>query len=213
MRLLFLSLMGAWTFMPNPLEARPVSYPGGWTFMTMNDGIRNSAHVHYSPNAKTSLGYLFENWRNKAFNLNAVQVNWLLKRWNQPDSQANVYLKSGIGLARGELGRNRETSLAGFSGLAADWENRRYFFAYENRYTEADSIDGFYQQMGRIGWAPYQGDYGDLHTWVMVQIDHMPGADESVMVTPLVRLFKNVHLFEVGMNNRGQILLNYIFRY
>ena len=28
-------------------HARPVSYPGGWTWMQTNDGDMNGAHLHY----------------------------------------------------------------------------------------------------------------------------------------------------------------------
>jgi hypothetical protein len=85
--------------------------------------------------------------------------------------------------------------------------------SYENRYTQFGNIDDFFQQSARVGWAPYEGDYGDLHTWLMVQVDHMPEADHPVSVTPLVRLFKDVHLFEAGISNRGEVTLNYVFRY
>ncbi len=200
-------------FAPNA-EARAVSYPGGWTLMLMNDADKNSAHLHYSPTAKTSLGYKIEDWRDRNFTLNAVQMNNLLKRWNQKQSQANIYLKSGLGVAFSDEGRfDGEKEVAGFTGLAADWENRRLFVAYENRYTEAGDIDSFYQQSARFGVAPYVGDYGDLHTWLLVQVDHMPEADNNITVTPLIRLFKDVHLVEAGMNNHGKLLFNYVLRY
>ena len=214
MRYVLYALIGMGLIIPNVADARPVSYPGGWTFMTMNDGDKNSAHIHYSPTAKTSVGYKFEYWRDKEFTLNAVQMNNLLKRWNQKHSQANLYLKSGLGVAYSDEGDfNSETSAAGFTGIAADWENRRFFTSYENRYTEAGEIDDFYQQSARVGFAPYEGDYGDLHTWLMLQVEHMPEADNNFTVTPLVRLFKDVHLLEAGMNNRGEVLFNYVLRY
>jgi len=214
MRYVLYAFIGMGLIIPNIAIARPVSYPGGWTFMTMNDGDKNSAHIHYSPTAKTSVGYKFEYWRDKEFTLNAVQMNNLLKRWNQKHSQANLYLKSGLGIAYSDDGDfDGETSAAGFTGIAADWENRRFFTSYENRYTEAGEIDDFYQQSARVGFAPYEGDYGDLHTWLMLQVEHMPEADNNFTVTPLVRLFKDVHLFEAGMNNRGEVLFNYVLRY
>lgn len=207
-------LVGMGLIISNVADARPVSYPGGTTVMLMNDGDKNTAHIHYSPTAKTSVGYKFEYWRDRDFTLNAVQMNNLLKRWNKKDSQANLYLKSGFGVANAYDGENDgETSAAGFTGIAADWEDRRYFVSYQNRYTEAGEIDDFYQQSARVGYAPYEGDYGDLHTWLMLQIDHMPEADNNFTVTPLVRFFKDVHLLEAGMNNRGEILFNYVFRY
>ncbi len=214
MRFLLFALFGMGLIIPNLAQARPVSYPGGWTGMFMNDGDKNSAHIHYSPTAKTSVGYKFEYWRDKEMTLNAVQMNNLLKRWNNPDSQANLYLKSGIGIAYSDAGDfDGETSAAGFTGIAADWEDRRFFISYENRYTEAGEIDDFYQQSARVGVAPYIGDYGDLHTWLMLQVEHMPENDNNFTVTPMVRLFKDVHLLEAGVSNHGEILFNYIFRY
>ncbi len=210
---LIYALLGMGLIIPSA-HARPVSYPGGVTAMTVNNGDLNSAHIHYSPNANYSVGYKFEYWRDREFTFNGVQVNNLLKRWNMPASQANLYLKSGLGIAYSDKdGFDHETSAAGFTGLAADWENRRFFTSYENRYTEAGEIDDFYQQSARIGVAPYIGDYGDLHTWLMLQVDHAPENDHSITVTPLVRLFKGVHLLEGGVSNQGEILFNYVIRY
>ncbi len=214
MRFLFVTLLGIGLILPSLVQARPVSYPGGWTFITMNDGTLNSAYVHYSPTAKISVGYTFEYWRDRELYLNAARVTHLVKRWNKPDSQANLYFKTGFGVAYSDAGElDGETSAAGFAGLAADWEDRRYFISYENRYTEAGGIADFFQQSARVGWAPYEGDFDDLHTWLMLQVKHSPESEGNFTLTPLVRFFKGVHLLEVGMSNRGEVLLNYIFRY
>ena len=207
------ALLGMGLFIPHA-DARPVSYPDGWTLMLMNNGDKNTAHLHYSPTAKTSLGYKFEYWRDREFTINAFQMNNLLKRWNKKESQANLYLKSGLGAAYSDLGDfDGETDLAGFTGIAADWEKRRFFTSYHNRYTEAGDIDDFFIQSARVGIAPYVGDYGDLHTWLMLEVEHTPESEDNFTVTPLVRLFKDVHLLEAGMNNRGDLLFNYTFRY
>ncbi len=171
-------------------------------------------HIHYSPTAKYSLGYKGEYWRDGEYSIQAVQMNNLLKRWNNPDSQANLYIKSGIGVAYSDKGAfDHETDLAAFTGVATDWENRRFFISYENRYTDAGKIDDFFMQSARVGVAPYIGEYGDLHTWLMVQVDHKPEARDHVTITPMVRLFKDVHLAEFGMNNKGEVLFNYVIRY
>lgn len=130
MKYILLTLLGLGLFVPQ-VQARPVSYPGGVTFMTMNDGDANTLHLHYSPTANYSVGYKFEHWRDRDFNLNAVQLNNLIKRWNKKDSQANLYLKSGIGIA--DQRGTSDTDIAGYTGLSTDWENRRYFAQYENR--------------------------------------------------------------------------------
>tara|TARA_Y100001001_G_C7976649_1_gene297855 strand:+ start:871 stop:1488 length:618 start_codon:yes stop_codon:yes gene_type:complete len=195
-------------------QARPVSYPGGWTAMAMNNGDVNSLHLHYSPTANYSIGVRSAYHRKDDYWHQTLQLNNLIKRWNMPDAQANLYLKSGIGGVYSDAeDYDGKTALAGFTGIAADWENRRFFTSYDNRYMEAGALTSDFKQSARIGVAPYIGDYGDLHTWLMLEIEHEPEADEPVTVTPLIRLFKGVHLVEAGMSNQGDVLFNYVIRY
>ncbi len=198
---------------PFAAEARPVSYPGGWTVMMQNSGDMHSIHTHYSPSAKYSIGLRNEYDRRDDFQNHSIQLNNLVKRWNNPDSQANFYLKSGIGYAIKK--GNSDQSPSAFTGIAADWENRRYFVSYENRYVHANDITDDFHQSGRIGFAPYIGDFGDLHTWLMLQIDHHPEAnnDDHLTVTPLLRLFYDTHLLETGINDNNDVLFNYIKRF
>ena len=143
-----------------------------------------------------------------------AQLNYLVKRWNAEASQANFYMKSGAGAAYSDLGRfDGKTEAAGFTGIAMDWEDRRFFTSYSNRYTHAGDIDKFYMQSARVGVAPYIGDYGDVHTWLMLQGDHSPEGDDHFTVTPLVRFFKGEYLAEAGISNHGDILFNAVIRF
>lgn len=214
MRYLLYALLGMGLIIPNISQARPVSYPGGWTSMFMNNGDMHSLHLHYSPSAKYSIGIRSAYHRDDEFWHNTLQMNNLLKRWNTKDSQANIYLKSGLGIAYSDAGDfDGEIDPAAFTGLAADWEDRRYFISYENRYIEAGDIHDGFQQTARVGIAPYIGDYGDFHTWLMLEVEHEPEDTDTLTVTPIVRLFKGVHLVETGISDQGDVLFNYIIRY
>lgn len=204
-KLLALSLL----IFPLSAEARPVSYPDGWTAMLMNNGEYNSAHIHYSPTAKYSLGYRFEHRRDTNAELHLGQLNYLVNRWNEHGAQANIYLKGAAGVALDD----GDSFGAGSVGIAADWETRRYFTSYENRYITAGPIEHGFTQTGRIGITPYIGDYGDVHTWLMLQVEHRPEAKENFEVTPMVRFFKGTHLGEFGISNQGKILFNFIERF
>lgn len=209
-------------------QSRPVSYPTGWTMMLQNNDTRRTMHAHYSPTAKWSVGYKFEDWQINRVNLHALQVNYLFKRWNQRESQANLYWKNGLGVSdlygrAAKQSKQSSQALAGFSSLAFDWETRRYFTAYEIRYTDADNFTGFYQQAARLGLAPYLGQYGDLHTWIMLEasrdnIDQKTSdADDNDInhwtLTPLLRLFKGPQLVELGISGEGDVLFNYFVRF
>lgn len=211
-RIIFAGLVGLWLWLATPAaDARPVSYPGGWTAMQQNNGQYASLHAHYSPSFQDSIGlYSERNWSSD-WHFTGLQYNRLVKRWNGADSQANLYLKLGAGQAD-PFGAD-SAKLAGFVGVAADWETRRWFVSYAGRAYDL-GFDKDARQSARLGVAPYIGDYGDVHTWLMLQIDNLPEADTPVMVTPLVRFFYDVQLLEIGYTpETDRFMLNWIVRY
>ncbi|MEO1659999.1 MAG: hypothetical protein AAFR51_03350 [Pseudomonadota bacterium] len=193
-------------------DARPVSYPGGWTLMQQNNGDFSAAHAHYSPTFRDSFGlYIERNWETD-WQFTGLQYNRLVKRWNAPNAQANFYVKAGAGQVD-PFGDDLDTDLAGFIGVAADWETRRWFVSYEGRaYDLGYTQDA--RQSARIGVAPYIGDYGDVHTWLMLQVQNRPEAETPTVVTPLVRFFYDVQLLEIGYTpETEEVLLNWIVRF
>ncbi|MEM1391650.1 MAG: hypothetical protein AAGG45_11270 [Pseudomonadota bacterium] len=207
----FLSFaVAALTALSSVANARPVSYPGGWTVMQQNNGDFSSGHVHYSPTFQDSFGvYVEHNWDND-WTFAGLQYNRLIKRWNTADSQANLYLKTGLG--QSEAFASGETDLSGFVDVSADWETRRWFLSYDARAYDL-GFDRDVRQFARIGVAPYIGDYGDLHTWFMVQVDHNPESETPVTATPLIRFFYDVQLLEIGYTpERDRFMLNWIIR-
>ena len=196
------------------INARPISYPGGWTLMQANDFSKHSFHLHYSPSIDYSIGYRAEYWREKEWQFHGLQLNYLIKRINKPKSQTNFYLKNGIGLATSnyEAFENKfEPSL--FTGILFDWEDRRFFTSYQNQANYASSIDKFFSQQFRIGVAPYLAEYGYLHTWIMLQANHMPGSSKNLTFTPMLRVFKGDYLAEFGLNNYKDFMFNFIKRF
>lgn len=207
-------LGGALALLANTAHARPVSYAGGTMVMTENDDDSHSLHLLYSPTATTAFGVVSEYWRNKDWWFNGAQFNWLAKRWNMPDSQANLYVMSAAGVATSDFrGFDHKSQAAGFTGIEADWEDRDYFLMYENHLVEAGDIDRFFKEKVRVGVTPYVGEYGDLHTWLMLQVEHSPEDEHPITVTPLVRLFKGSHLAEAGISNYGDIMVNYTIQF
>ena len=196
------------------MDARPVSYPGGWTVMQMNDFNRHSLHLHFSPKKNYSIGYRGEYWKKKEWQFHGLQFNYLVNRRNTSKSQSNFYLKNGAGMGISGFIKNKskiEPNL--FSGVSLDWENRRYFTSYENRINYNISIDKFFLQKVRLGFAPYLGGYGDLHSWIIAQIEHMPKAENKIVFSPILRMFKGDFLTEIGVSNYEDITFNFIKRF
>ncbi len=190
---------------------RPVSYPGGWTFMEMHNRANTSVHLHYSPSASYSIGLRGVHARYEDAFAGLFQVNLLLKRFNGLESQANLYFNWGAGGAVD----NDKIRPAGLAGFAAYWETRRLFVSYKNRVNTLGPEENSFTQSARVGIAPYIADFGSLHTWLMLEAAHYPGTDyeNETEITPLVRFFKGPLLFEAGWSISGKLTLNFIRRF
>ena len=46
-----------------------------------------------------------------------------------------------------------------------------------------------FSQKAQIGIAPYIGNYGDLHTWLMFKTDHNPETTNAITYTPYLDFF------------------------
>jgi hypothetical protein len=191
-------------FLPASAFARPVSYPDGWMYMTMNDHMSYSNMLSYSPTAYDAIGIRSDYMREDKDWLHTATYNHLLKRWNASDSQGNLFLLTGLGAAQ----HGDAVDPAATLGFEADWETRRIYFSYENRYIYAGDIERSIWQKARTGIAPYIGGYDDIHTWLMVEVDHHPSLRDNVVVTPFVRLFNQQALGELGISNKGDVMFN-----
>jgi len=80
--------------------------------------------------ANNALGLRLRYDRDGDYSFVGAQLNRLVKRWNKPDSQANIYAHAALGTviddSSGPL--TREDDLGLFIGASGDWETRKYFF-------------------------------------------------------------------------------------
>ena len=208
-------LLVTWLLLvPTLATARPVSYVGGWTLIEESNRQSTSALAHYTPSPNWSVGVRSEWMRDSDYLVTAIQPTLLVKRWFGRDYQANVYIHGGLGMASGVSGNDLGSSMTGFVGVMADWETRRLFAGYNARYLDAGHFGDSAMQAIRLGWAPYEGDTNDLHTWLMLEVDQRSGLDDTLSVAPLLRFFKGPALLEVGFNLVDPSpLINFTFRF
>ena len=145
--------------------ARPVSYAGGWTLIEDTDRQSTTGLLHYTPDASYSLGARIEWDRRDDVLFTGAQATWLAKRWFGEDYQANLYLWGSAGVAQGVGNNPNEADFGAQAGVMADWETRRLFVSYRASVQDFGSLDKSAMQAARFGFAPYEGDTGDLHTW------------------------------------------------
>ena len=184
------------------LDARPISYSGGSTIMSFSDNIKDSLYYHYSPSYKYSVG--IENIRDKYFNDNYsyVRFTYLLNRKNTENSQRNLYLQSGIS----SKGFNEF-----FYGMHGDWETRRLFVGFGLKETKK-KIHDYSEQYYQIGVAPYLGDYGDLHTWIMIKAKEN-SLENKWSTYPVLKFFKGNVLVEFGYGEKTEWDVHLMYRF
>ena len=196
------------------LNARPISYADSWTIMSYNDYKRNSLLIHYTSTSKYSIGYKSQYWQEEQHWINSLNLNYLVKRINKKYSQANFYLKTGLGILKSDYKEyNNKKELVSYAEFATDWETRKYFVSYGSNVIRSVAVDGTFIQKARIGYAPYIAEYGGLHTWLMYETQHMPENSKSNISNFIVRLFKSTNMLEVGLDENKNATLNFIKRF
>ncbi len=208
MRLPFAALCAA--SLATAVAARPVSYPGGVTFMQELDPMQGSALLHISPNRHYSVGGRYLRMREEVWQLAGGQATWLASRRNMPGAQANLYLTGMLGAAFADGGTARP---GGFVEAQADWENRRLMVMGMARLTHAEGFGTTNMQMGRVGFAPYEGDFGDPHLWLFGQLRRDSGSMDTVQPALVARIFYRTLLVEAGVTDRGGLILNSVIRF
>jgi hypothetical protein len=200
--------------MINPTaHAHPVIYKGGTMIGSENMSMYSNNQINYSFHQKWATG--FNLWRfnresdNKTSQFGLVRLNHLLKRWNTEDSQANIYLTSGIGVADSHFNAD-STKLGLLGGFEGDWETRTLFTSLKYYQFNSPNLVDVSMTQARIGYSPYLADFDKLQSWVMLQGMYMRGVEKNVVVTPLVRFFYNNVLWEVGSSLRSEWFLNFM---
>jgi hypothetical protein len=180
----------AFMAIPGVLLANPVIYQDGKMLDIITDSKSTDIQLFYSLTSRMSAGYRYVSQVSEPDPVHLIQGNFLVNRWNEPDSQANIYVMAGFG--------TQSQSLAGYVGAETDWENRVYYIAASSEQFLGKSSSN--KSVLRMGFAPYVAEYDELHTWLILQATQMTGSPTSQWIVPIIRLFKDNILVELGTN-------------
>lgn len=199
------------TFGSRYSDAKPLSYVGGTMVMQENDETGHTLSVDYTFDPHFALGLYskYEINQNDEFWMAGPQLNTLLKRWNLPEGQGNLFLMTGGGEAR----QGNRNEPAAWLTLLGDYETRRLFFSYESRFTYARDIEKSVWQRAYGGFAPYLADYEQLNTWLLLRVDHHPAKHDHFVVTPVIRFFYKTIWLEAGYSSNNHVMVNWIVQF
>lgn len=211
--------------LPLATQAKPIAFADGTTVMHERNTNMLESQAFYAPTYWWSAGpgylRLTSDDKLKQRDISYLQLNYLVKRWNMPAAQANVFTYGGVGTSRstenGGQSTRRDTVLR--YGGQGDYETRSIYTSFK--------VDGYKANTfshrittAQVGVAPYEHDYEDLATWFLVQLRHYSGGirDEGpgtrkLEQTLLLRLFKGPVWAEIGINRErhSQFMIMYNF--
>jgi hypothetical protein len=199
-----------------PATAKPIAFADGTTVMgEYGAGTMQELQLFYAPRFDYSVGGGHVDFTSdedgQREHINYIRLNWLARRWNLDDAQANVFVWGGAGSATGD--RFDGTRLAGNAGLQVDYETRRVYASVKSDLQRSSEFSYRIDTL-QLGLAPYKHYYGGIATWFVLQARHYTGDLHSGIETAaLLRLFKGGAWIEAGVTNAGNLQAMAMFNF
>ena len=191
-------------------NSKPLSYVDGTMVMQENDETGHTLTIDYTFDPHFALGvYSKYEINQNEFWMAGPQLNTLIKRWNLPDGQGNIFNMTGAGMAR----QGSKNEPAAWTTLMADYETRRFFASYEARFMYARDIESSVWQRAYLGVAPYLANYDELNTWTLIRVDHHPAKHDHFVVTPVLRFFYKTIWLEIGYSSNQHVMVNWTVQF
>ena len=179
-------------FFLSAISAHPVIFKNGKVFWLTQNPSFNDIRFGVSKSSNWLIGGRFLEDRNSNETFALINNNFLAKRWNNRNSQANLYLLSSVGLD------TKNSKSMGTIGLHGDWEDRQFMVMQMLEYYSYSSA---VVSNTRFAYSPYTVDFSKTSTWLIAHYRVEYSNDKySYMFFPVVRLFKKNYLVEIGFN-------------
>jgi hypothetical protein len=197
-----------------PALAAPMGFKGSW--MAMGDLGPNwrEGFTNYAITPRDAVGpsllYMRSDDKSRTRELAEVAYTRLVKRWNMPDAQANVWFVGGVGTVQGN---DFDGSRAMASpGIQADYETTRVYALATARLYRAEGLRHDYAAV-RLGFSFYEVDYDEVQPWLVVEARRMRGLSDKTEITPMLRLVHNRYFVEAGVNDSRQFRANFMYTF
>lgn len=182
----------------NSISAHPVIFKNGKVFWISQSTKFNDLRLGISKTNKWLIGGRILQDRRSDETFALLNNNYLAKRWNSKNAQANIYILSSVGV------NTKNSESMGTVGVHGDWENRQLMVMQMFEYFSHNSS---WMSGSRLAYSPYTVDYTKMSTWLIAEYQVEYKNDNlSYMLIPVVRVFKNNYLFEIGSNGDNSFL-------
>ncbi len=207
--LLMISLLASLT-----AHAAPMGFKDSW--MTMGDFSKTYRELtaNYALTPRDAIGvtstYMQTNNKSQSQINNELTYTRLVKRWNMPEAQANIWFIGGVGETTGNYFSGTKATVS--PGIQADYETTRLYASANARIYISDGITNNIVS-ARTGFSFYEANYDETQPWLIVEARRMSMVSDAYEVTPMLRLIHNRFFVEAGANFHGQPRLSFMYIY
>lgn len=193
-----------------PVAAAPMGFKD--SVMAMGDFGPNwrEAYANYALTARDAIG-VSATWMRSddhavVREVEELTYTHLLKRWNLPHAQANLWFMGGVGA----LHRDGQARTMATPGIQFDVETTRLYLAATHRLYRARDVNHDFSSL-RAGFSFYEADYDATQPWLIVEARRMRGLSEETEITPMLRLINKSYFVEAGVNTQRQGRFNFMY--
>lgn len=157
--------------------------------------------LNYSPTLGHALGVEVMRMsakREQATTIVGLNYTGLIKRWNMPHAQANIWFNGSIGEAHGQY-----DGFAYTPSLQFDVETTRLYFLAKTRLIRAPDMN-YDTAAIQAGFSFYETSFEETQPWFVLEAKTMRNTEPSLQITPALRLINKNYFLELGVTNPFQ---------
>jgi hypothetical protein len=186
------------------------------TWMVMGDFAARSSDfaVNYALTPRDALGGAVGRWRtepeagSRRREYGALAYTRLLRRWNLPDAQANLWFVGLAGRLRDEEGSRSLLSPA----VLADYETTRVYVSGGLKTMRAGRTRQ-HTAYARTGVSFYEVDYDEVQPWLVAEVKRQRDGAAKTEAAAWLRLIHKRYFVEIGADDEGRARFNFMFNH
>jgi hypothetical protein len=175
-----------------------MGFEDSFMLMTETGEYNQELMINYAPSVRHAFGVEVMRMSPKgerATTMTGVNYTGLLKRWNMPSAQANLWFMGSVGEATGQFD--------GFSyspSVQFDYESTRLYFLAKVRAIRAPEMNNDTAAM-QAGFSFYETGFDETQPWFVLEAKTTRNYNPSMQVTPALRLINKHYFVEIGVTN------------
>lgn len=154
--------------------------------------------LNYSPTLGHAIGVEVMRMsarREQPTTITGLNYTGLIKRWNMPQAQANLWFNGSAGEANGLF-----NGFAFTPSVQFDYETTRLYFLAKTRLIRAPEMN-YDTAVLQGGFSFYETSFDETQPWFVLEAKTMRNTEPALQITPALRLINKNYFLELGITN------------